>query len=157
MVAKYKEFMLGIGITLLALVYGYAATHIKVRVVTAIGPQYIPYGLAALCLILGLAQMRVGWNKAKAYVPEEHQGEQKDNLSVFLLFVSLAVYVATLKSVGFLITTTILCFVLQVLLCPKQKRKYGVFVIVAVVSTVFIYFSFRYGLGLMLPAGIVKF
>ena len=157
MIAKYKEFMLGIGITLLALIYGYAATTVQVRVATAIGPQYVPYGLAGLCLILGIAQMVVGWNKAKDYDSEAHPAENKDGKAVLLVFIALALYVATLKSIGFLITTTVLCFVLQILLCPKAKRRYVLFAVVAVVSTVIVYYLFRSGLGLMLPAGILKF
>ena len=157
MIAKYKEFMLGIGITLLAIVYGYAATQIQTRIQTAIGPNYVPYGLTALCLILGIAQMIVGWNKAKAYDQEEHPAEEKDPKAVLLVFISLALYVAVLKTIGFLICTTVLCFVLEILLCPKAKRNYVLFAIVAVVSTVLIYFIFRSGLSLMLPAGILKF
>ena len=157
MIAKYKEFLLGIGIVVLAIVYGYAATHIQVRIATAIGPQYIPYGLTALCLILGIAQTIVGWNKSKYYDKEEHPVENKDTKAVILVFICLAIYVATLKTIGFLITTTVLCFVLQILLCPKAKRKYPLFAIVAIVSTVIIYFIFRSGLSLMLPPGILKF
>lgn len=157
MIAKYKELLLGVGMAILAIVYGVSATQIQVRVETAIGPQYVPYGLAALCLILAIAQIIVGWNKAKAFDSETHEEEQKDNKAVLLVFLSLALYIATLKTIGFLITTTVLCFVLQVLLCPKAKRKYPMFIIVSVVSTVIIYFLFRSGLNLMLPVGILKF
>ncbi|MGE4354310.1 MAG: tripartite tricarboxylate transporter TctB family protein [Oscillospiraceae bacterium] len=157
MIAKYKEFFLGIGIAILAVIYGYSATQIQIRVATAIGPRYVPYGLAAICLILGILQMITGWNKSKKYDSEEHDEESKDNLMVFLVFLAIAVYVAVLKTLGFLIATTVLCFLLQIMLCPKANRKYGMFAIVAVISTVIVYFLFRWGLHLMLPVGMLKF
>jgi hypothetical protein len=158
MIAKYKEFFLGVGITILAVVYGIAATQIKTRVATTIGPQYVPYGLAAICFVLGTAQMIMGWSRARRYEKEAHPPENKDGRAGLLVFLALAAYVAALRTAGFLIATTVLCFVLQILLCPQGQaalspvRRGG-----GDLHSGHLFTCSANGLHLMLPAGILKF
>lgn len=150
---KYKELLLGIFILALSIVYFYAITLINIKIETAFNSKYVPYLLAGIAFILGIAQCIFGYRAAKNY--EKTKEEPKDIKAVILMFCLIVVYVATLKEVGFLIDTSILMFIQMILLAPKEKRNLPLFAIISVCTTVFIYYTFRSGLQLMLPSGLL--
>jgi len=63
------------------------------------------------------------------------------------------VYVLLLEPLGFLISSILYVFCQILNLCPKNDVNIVKFAVIAVVSSVIIYFTFRNGLHLMLPAG----
>jgi putative tricarboxylic transport membrane protein len=68
------------------------------------------------------------------------------------LFLSI-VYVALLEPLGFLISSMLYIFFQTLNLCPKNEVGFVKFAIIAVVSSIIIYVTFRNGLHLMLPGG----
>ena len=64
-------------------------------------------------------------------------------------------YVLLMKPVGFIITSAVYLFLQMLILCPKEKRNSILFAVISVVCAVAIYYIFRNGLNVMLPAGIL--
>lgn len=64
----------------------------------------------------------------------------------------------TISSVGFVISSIVYLFVQILILTPKEKRIPKGIALYAVLSVVFcavVYVIFRFGLNVMLPAGIL--
>ncbi|MGE4283067.1 MAG: tripartite tricarboxylate transporter TctB family protein [Clostridia bacterium] len=150
---KYKEMLLGISILALSIAYFYTTTLFKLKIETTFNAKYIPYLLASIAFILGVAQCIFGYRVAKSYKVTEE--ESKDIKAVILMFGLIVVYVAVLRKIGFLIDTTVLMFIQMMLLSPKEKRNIPFFAIISVCATVIIYYAFRSGLNLMLPSGLL--
>jgi putative tricarboxylic transport membrane protein len=62
-----------------------------------------------------------------------------------------------MKPLGFIISSILYLFGQIVILCPKEKYNFVMFAIVSVVTSVVVFYTFRKGLNLMLPVGILKF
>ena len=150
---KYKELLLGIAILTLSIIYFYATTLFKIKIQTPFGSQYIPFLLAGIAFILGIVQCINGYRIAKRY--EEKEEEAKDIKAVILMFCIIVAYIIVLKRVGFLISTTVLMFLQMTLLAPKEKWNLPIFGAISILATVVIYYSFRLGLRLMLPGGML--
>lgn len=77
-----------------------------------------------------------------------------DMWTVGLTLVLIAAYVAALGRVGFPIATGLYLFVQFIVLTPRAIRPpLAVYGAVAVLASALIFATFRYGFGLMLPAG----
>jgi len=151
---KYKELLLGIIMLAVSIVYFVAATMIEIKIQTAINSRYIPYLLAGIAFILGILQCINGYKAVKNY--KETEKEPSDTKSVIIMFFLIVVYCATLKTIGFLISTSVLMFLQMILLCPiNKKRNLPLFAFISIVSTVIMYYAFRLGLNLMLPSGLL--
>ena len=74
-----------------------------------------------------------------------------------MTFVSLAIYIALLEPVGFLIMTAIYLFVQTLILTPKEKRNYIVTFITSIVIAVALDYVFVCLLNVLLPLGIFGF
>jgi putative tricarboxylic transport membrane protein len=84
-------------------------------------------------------------------------GMIKENREIVLTFVSLAVYIALLEPVGFLIMTAVYLFVQTLILTPKEKRNYIVTLITSIVIAVALDYVFVCLLNVLLPLGIFGF
>ena len=77
---------------------------------------------------------------------------------VLATIAAFTVYVFVLSSVGFVISSIVYLFVQILILTPKEKRTPKGIALYAVLSVVFcavVYVIFRFGLNVMLPAGIL--
>lgn len=150
---KYKELLLGVGILLIGVFYGVSTASVQLRVNTTISARYVPYGLAAICIIVGACQCYSSVRIAAAY--QHEPDKESDNLAVVLLLAAILLYALVLKKLGFLFSTPVLLFFMMLLMAPKSKRSPLLFAAISVVSTVIVYYAFRSGLNLMLPGGIL--
>ena len=154
-IKKYKELLLGIICTLFAAFYLYETTKIQPLVETYFNARVMPYILGILMLIVGILQFLSGMKSMKEYVSSEKAEEEKNSSTVFLMIVVVFLYVLALKPIGFLISTFVVMFLQMLLLAPKEEIRVVKFLILSVVFTIVIYILFRYGLKLILPAGIL--
>jgi len=81
----------------------------------------------------------------------------KENREIVMTFVSLAIYIALLEPIGFLIMTAIYLFVQTLILTPKEKRNYIVTFITSIVIAVALDYVFVCLLNVLLPLGIFGF
>lgn len=152
---KYKELSLGVIVSLFGLFYLYETTTIKPLIDTFCDAKFIPYILGSLMLIIGLLQILDGTKVIKSHTVEENDSQKKDNRYVALMILVVFAYAALLRPLGFLIATILVMFVQMLILAPKEEIKVIKFFILSVIFTVAIYVLFRYGLKLILPAGIL--
>ena len=67
----------------------------------------------------------------------------------------LLVYIALLRSIGFIILSTIYIFVQSNLMVPAEKRSYLLSAVISVAASFAIYFLFARGLNIRLPGGLL--
>jgi len=151
---RYKELILGAGITVLAAVYLAAALMMKINVATAFSSRVVPLMLGGGTLVVGILQCAAGLSSARKYKPGE-DGEKSDRLVPLLMFAVMVGYVVILEPVGFLISTAVLLFAQIMLLSPKHKVNIPLFLVVSAGFSAATYYAFRYGLQLILPVGIL--
>lgn len=126
-----------------------------------IGSQFLPRLIAGLMILLGVLLLIGTLRKIKASAgaqAQEETGEDKSFVPALLSFVNLIVYVLIFKPVGFLVSTVIYLTVQMIIMSPDRKpgvRKLGLWVALAVIVAVAIYFIFTKGFSLPLPSGIL--
>ena len=77
---------------------------------------------------------------------------------VLATIAAFTVYVFVIEPAGFLLSSIVYLFAQITILAPKEKRGIKgiiLFAVIAVVVCVAVYFIFRFGLNVMLPAGIL--
>jgi putative tricarboxylic transport membrane protein len=80
-----------------------------------------------------------------------------DYPTVFKTLGLIAVYVALLQKVGFPIMTVLYLYAQFIVITPReQKVNHITYIVVAVVTSALIFFTFRQGFDLMLPTGFLK-
>lgn len=144
-----------------------ASNSIIKLTVSKIGADFVPKLVAIGMLILSVfyliqaikQQVRVN-REGNTNAPTETDIDGKEKkkispLSVLATVGLLVLYIALLPFIGFLITTTVYLFFQMYLLADKTERRIPLFVIISVVTSIFIYFIFKYVFYLMLPSGIL--
>ncbi len=176
---EYKKNLIpGIVLTIFSIIYLVLTSQIKKFSGLGsdpLGARAIPYlwgiSLLVLSLILvvrGIKQRNLAI-KNNTLVKSElnFTGIIKENREIVLTFVSLAVYIALLEPVGFLIMTAVYLFVQTLILTPKEKRNYMgydsilrnyiVTLITSIVIAVALDYVFVCLLNVLLPLGIFGF
>ncbi len=127
-----------------------------------LGARAVPYLWGFCLLILSLLLVARGLRQRKAAMQNNTLEKTDFNLShmvvenreIIFTFVSLAVYIALLEPVGFLIMTALYLIVQTILLTPKQKRRYVIIVISSIVIAAVLDYVFVRLLNVLLPIGI---
>ena len=166
---EYKKNLIpGIVLPIFSIIYLVVTSQIKKFSGVGsdpLGARAIPYlwgiSLLVLSLILvvrGIKQRNLAI-KNNTLVKSElnFTGMIKENREIVLTFVSLAVYIALLEPVGFLIMTAVYLFVQTLILTPKEKRNYIVTLITSIVIAVALDYVFVCLLNVLLPLGIFGF
>lgn len=90
---------------------------------------------------------------------ETQNKEKRDTVPMFRFAIALGmllVYVALLKTIGFIIMTAVYIFAQSLFMAPPEKRNFLVSGILAAVVSIAIYYAFARGLGMTLPAGLLS-
>lgn len=124
-----------------------------------IGPDFMPMCIGVMTFVLAAALVFLNIKNMKIYVAQaEAEGPEKaDYKRVLTSFIIILVYVFVLKSVGFIISTLVYLPVQMFILAPEERRgKKDVIqlLITDVLFTFVVFFLFRYGFKIVLPAGI---
>lgn len=156
---KYGDLAAGIFFLVLSVALFAAANALPPSLMGGLGSDFMPKILAIVTCILSFFQIRAGFRTMRAYKPEQEAEEDKpEYLRVLATIAAFTVYVFVLGTVGFLISSSVYLFLQIVILAPKDKRTPKSILLYAVLSVVFcavVYFIFRTGLSVMLPAGIL--
>ncbi|WP_277679453.1 tripartite tricarboxylate transporter TctB family protein [Gracilibacillus dipsosauri] len=128
------------------------------KIGSAFVPQIVAIGLFILSLILTINAF-VQWKKEKQ--TREETVEKKDSIEkpsyslVIISLILMGVYLFTMPTIGFLISTAVYLFIQIYLIAPSDKRNPIPFAIVSIVTSTIIYFVFKNVFYLMLPSGIL--
>lgn len=158
-IKKYGDIIVGVFFMLLSAAMMVMAKMLPKSTVMDIGPDFMPMCIGVMTFVLAAALVLLNIKNMKIYVAQaEAEGPEKaDYKRVLTSFIIILVYVFALKSVGFIISTLVYLPVQMFILAPEERRgKKDVIqlLITDVLFTFVVFFLFRYGFKIVLPAGI---
>ena len=151
---KFGDLASGLLFLVLSVVVFAGASNLPPNLLGGVGSDFMPKVLAVITCILSFFQIRTGIRTMRAYDPAKEQegGEDKpEYLRVLATIAAFSAYVFLLVPLGLVIYL----FAQIAILAPKGKRNFLLFAVIAVAVSGAVYFIFRYGLNVMLPAGII--
>lgn len=158
-IKKYGDIIVGVFFMLLSAAMLVMAKMLPKSTVMDIGPDFMPMCIGVMTFVLAVALVFLNIKNMKIYVAQaEAEGPEKaDYKRVLTSFIIILVYVFVLKSVGFIISTLVYLPVQMFILAPEERRgKKNVIqlLLTDVLFTFVVFFLFRYGFKIVLPAGI---
>ena len=160
---RYRKIWTAVFFFAIDLIYVVQIPFIKISNFAVIDSVFFPKLLAACLTILSVVELISGIRDVRKTGEEDvaqtdESAEPKTDMvsTVGTLGISI-LYVIMMEPLGFVISSVIYVFVEEILLCPKEAVNYVKFAVIAVASALAVYFAFRHGLNLMLPAGILSF
>ena len=156
-IKKYGDIIVGVFFMLLSAAMLVMAKMLPKSTVMDIGPDFMPMCIGVMTFVLAAALVFLNIKNMKIYVAEAEGPEKADYKRVLTSFIIILVYVFVLKSVGFIISTLVYLPVQMFILAPEERRgKKDVIqlLITDVLFTFVVFFLFRYGFKIVLPAGI---
>ena len=158
-IKKYGDIIVGVLFMLLSAAMMVMAKMLPKSTVMDIGPDFMPMCIGVMTFVLAAALVLLNIKNMKIYVAQaEAEGPEKaDYKRVLTSFIIILVYVFVLKSVGFIISTLVYLPVQMFILAPEERRgKKNVIqlLLTDVLFTFVVFFLFRYGFKIVLPAGI---
>ena len=158
-IKKYGDIIVGVFFMLLSVAMMVMAKMLPKSTVMDIGPDFMPMCIGVMTFVLAAALVLLNIKNMKIYVAQaEAEGPEKaDYKRVLTSFIIILVYVFVLKSVGFIISTLVYLPVQMFILAPEERRgKKNVIqlLLTDVLFTFVVFFLFRYGFKIVLPAGI---
>lgn len=158
-IKKYGDIIVGVFFMLLSAAMLVMAKMLPKSTVMDIGPDFMPMCIGVMTFVLAAVLVFLNIKNMKIYVAQaEAEGPEKaDYKRVLTSFIIILVYVFVLKSVGFIISTLVYLPVQMFILAPEERRgKKDVIqlLITDVLFTFVVFFLFRYGFKIVLPAGI---
>ena len=162
---KYRDIILGSLMLVFSGFYLTVAQGIKTR--PKLTPAYasakiVPILLGVLLAILSVICIIEGVYKMKKYgttmtnVKPDSKQVAGDAFAVIATFALMIVYAIALPIVGFSLSTALYLFLQISLLAPAKKRNLKLYAIIAVVFTMVVFFTFRVGLSMLLPRGVIE-
>ncbi|MGN0268538.1 MAG: tripartite tricarboxylate transporter TctB family protein [Lachnospiraceae bacterium] len=158
-VKKYGDICVSIFYIAAALVMIVAARALPKSTVMDIGPDFMPLVVGVVTLILAVALLittLINFKK-NAAAAEAAGAPDCDYVRVLSSFIAILIYVFVLQPVGFILSTVVFLPVEMWILSPNDKRGLKDTAILALIGVVFtfaVFFLFRYGFKIVLPAGI---
>lgn len=157
---KYGDFVVSIFFMVLSIAMIIMAQRLPKSKVMDIGPDFMPTVIGVLILVLSVILLisTIRSFKAKAAELEGVEPEKYDYPRVIISFLLVLVYAFVLKNVGFIICTLVYLPIQMFVLSPEDKRSKKdiiLYLVIDVIFTIAVYFLFRYGFKILLPAGIL--
>lgn len=158
-IKKYGDIMVSIFFMVLSAAMMIMAKQLPKSMVMDIGPDFMPMcvGIVTFVLAMVLLVLSVKNFKMNAAEAAAAEAESADYKRVLLSFISILIYVCVLQPVGFILSTIIYLPIQMFILAPADKRDKKSMVQLLVISVIFtfaVFFLFRYGFKIVLPAGI---
>ena len=121
-----------------------------------LGADFMPkiVSVILLCCAFGFLIQALRAPKEEP-VQKKEKRDPVPTIRFCVAFGLLILYTVLLKPVGFVIMTALYVFAQSLFMVPPEKRNFLFSGILAVVSSLLIYFVFAKGLSMTLPAGIL--
>lgn len=158
-IKKYGDIIVGGFFMILSAGMMIMAKMLPKSSIMDIGPDFMPMciGLVTFVLAAALAFLNVKNLKMRTEEAEKMEKEELDYKRMLTSFMLILVYVYLLQPVGFIVTTILYLPLQMYVLAPDEKKTKKDMVQLAVTSVIFtfvVFFLFRYGFKIILPAGI---
>ena len=156
---KYGDIVVGIFYAALGAAVIYLAQQLPKSRVMKIGPNFMPLviGIIIVALALMLLFSSIKNFKRNAAKAEAMPADTSDYKRVLASLVLVVIYVNILAPVGFILSTLGYLFLQIIVLAPDDRRSAKNIMLYAIIDVVFVlivFFLFRYGFKIVLPAGI---
>lgn len=157
-IKKYGDIIVGIVYAVLGLALIIAARMLPKSQVMDIGPDFMPTVVGTLILVLSVILLVQAVQELRKNPDKEVGKDESDYKRVLLSLILALLYVFLLKPVGFIICTLVYLFCQIYVLAPdshRTKKDMIMYLIIDVVFTLIVYYLFRIGFKIVLPAGIL--
>lgn len=156
---KYGDIVVGIFFMALSVVLIAAAKMLPKSKVMDIGPDFMPLCIGALTFVLAAVLLFLSVKNFKMHAAELENVEIAgcDYKRVLLSILLVLVYVFVLQSIGFIVSTLVYLPLQMLVLAPDDRRGSKDIIQILVIDVIFtlvVFFLFRYGFKIVLPAGI---
>ncbi len=156
---KYGDIVVGVFFMVLSAIMIVMAKALPKSKVMEIGPDFMPTVIGVIAFILAaiLTFLSVKNFKMHAAAIDPDSIENCDYKRVFGSIILVFAYVMMLKPIGFIITTLVYLLLQMLVLSPDDERTKKDVIKLAVIDVIFtliVFFLFRYGFKIVLPAGI---
>lgn len=174
-----KNVLAGLVFLVFDIFYLIFGLQIPVADSTSVGAGFMPRVYGFCMLVIAIILLVTSIFKVRKEIEKEGESQNPLRINPADLkriggaFVVVLLYVVLLQNIGFLICSVPLLFALVVLLSPAHVKQdyiekhgkdgkanmvpyYGKILIFSVIYTVLIYILFAKGLGLKMPAGVLK-
>ncbi len=124
-----------------------------------LGPDFMPTIIGVITLVLAVVLLIKTFlqRKAREAILAKTEPEDVDYKKMLTSLILILIYVFILKPVGFIISTLVYLLPQFAALAPRDKvtkKNIMEWAILDVVFTLVVFFLFRYGFMIVLPAGI---
>lgn len=155
---KYKEVVSSGVISAFGFVYLIMSFSVRQYGDAVLDSRSLPKVLGALLLVFGLIRLFASIKilmKANSDEPATEPEEAGSRIHVILTLALMLAYALTMKTLGFLISTTVYMFFQSIILFPKRKMNYLITIAVSLIFSVSVYLVFVRVFSLVLPQGIL--
>lgn len=158
-IKKYGDIIVGGFFMILSAGMMIMAKMLPKSTIMDIGPDFMPMciGIVTFVLAAALAFLNLKNLKMRTAEAEKMEKEDLDYKRMLTSFMLILVYVYLLQPVGFIVTTILYLPFQMYVLAPDEKKTKRDIIQLAVTSVIFtfvVFFLFRYGFKIILPAGI---
>ncbi len=156
---KYGDIVVGVFFMALSAMMMVMAQMLPKSKVMEIGPDFMPMVIGGITFVLALilTVLNVKNMKMRAAELEKAVIDDCDYKRVLLSALLVLIYVFILQPVGFLVSTLVYLPLQMLVLAPddqRGKKQINQLLIIDVIFTMVVFFLFRYGFKIVLPAGI---
>ena len=158
-VKKYGDICVSIFFLVVGIALIIGARALPKSAVIDIGPDFMPTVIGVIIVILAAILLAESLKGLKANIAKaEAEGkDDSDYKRVLLSLILSLIYVFVLQPIGFIISTLVYLFGQIFVLSPDEKRTKKDIILYLVIDVIFVmvvFFLFRYGFKIVLPAGI---
>lgn len=151
---KHEDFIIGIIFMILSIGYFILSKFLPASKLMKIGPSFMPSVIACCIFILSILQIINGYKVLKINKEEKKEEFTPEYKRVLATIIAFAFYVLLLEPIGFLITTFIYLVIQMYILSTHEQRRPIIFILISLITTVVVYYGFKNGFSIMIPAGI---
>lgn len=156
---KYGDIIVGVFFMVLSAILMVMAQMLPKSKVMEIGPDFMPMVIGGLTFALAAILTFLSVKNFKMHAAEIDPSKlpECDYKRVLLSVILVLVYVFILQPVGFIVTTLVFLPLQMLVLSPEDKRGKKDIILLLVIDVIFtlaVFFLFRYGFKIVLPAGI---
>lgn len=156
---KYGDIVVGVFFMILSAIMMVMAQMLPKSKVMEIGPDFMPMVIGILTFVLAAILTFLNVKNLKMRIAEIDPASipDCDYKRVFLSVILVLIYVFVLQPVGFIVSTLVFLPLQMLVLSPDDKRgkkDITLLLIIDVIFTLAVFFLFRYGFKIVLPAGI---
>ena len=160
----YQNIVIGAIVILFSTAMLFQSSKIKVDKFSSSvvdNAAFMPRLIFALLIICGIVLIVMGTQEIKKNREKLLEGEALEKVSRETLrslgaLCILMIYIICFKPVGFVISSILFLVGMMYYMTKKEDRKPVIFIIIAVVMTLVVYFCFQKFLYIYLPNGILK-